>query len=57
MINAMKRNITAKKGHKKYILYYSVYEILEQVKLNRNGRKHFSVCREVRIGRIYRKSS
>ena len=57
MINAMKRNITAKKGHKKYILYYSVYEILEQVKLNRNGRKHFSVCGEVRIGRIYRKSS
>ena len=57
MTNAMKRNMTIKKDTKQYILYYSVYEILEQFKLNCNGRKHFSVCLEVEVGRIYRKSS
>ena len=57
MINAMKRNMTAKKGHKKYILYYSVCEILEQVKLNRNGGKYFSGCLEVEVGGIYRKAA
>lgn len=57
MLLSDKKEHDSKDKKQKCTPYYSVYEIIEQVKVNCNGRNYFSGSLEVGMGGIFYKAS